>query len=101
MRDFEFNPGYYEWHLTDKATGELLLNIVDPFDDMFNPETGEPLSRTETDDMAYYWLEEAERCYDEGEPFNGVLPDSDPLDEDEKKKAAAMIADTLYNHYIA
>ena len=101
MRTFEFKPSYYEWHLTDKATGKILLNIVDPSDYLYDPLTGEPLSRKEIENMAHYWLKEAELCNAEGEPFNGVLVASEPLDEKEKENAATLIADTLCEYYLS
>jgi hypothetical protein len=96
MRTFEFKPSYYEWHLTDKATGKILLNIVDPSDDLDNGMTYEQVH-----DIANEWLDEAERRYHDNDEYNGVLPDYEPLDEEEKETAATLIAETLYAYYLS
>ena len=101
MRQFEFTPGYYEWHLTDAATDEILLNVCDPSEELYWGDTCEPLTREELFSLVSEWLNEAERCYSDNEEFNGILPECDGLDALEMKAAADLMTETLYNYYLA
>ena len=99
MRQFEFTPGYYEWHLTDKATSEIVLNIPDPVEDLYN-EDGKELGKEEIIDMYENDVEHYNNLYKDGIAVYGVRPEQ-PLTDEELKPAAHLIAETLYNYYIA
>ena len=99
MRQFEFTPGYYEWHLTDKATGEILHNMCDPFESLFR-EDGEPMNQDEIECFCIDDLHCADWHYQDGEEYNGILPE-ETLTEREIIAAGKLIAETLYNYYIA
>ena len=99
MRQFEFTPGYYEWHLTDKATGETLHNMIEPSEDLYN-EDGEPMTLEEMKDFCADDLRCADWHYMDNDEYNGILL-SERLTEQEIITASSLIAETLYNYYIA
>ena len=99
MIQFEFTPGYYEWHLTDKATGEILHYMIDPSEDLYN-EDGEPMTLEEMKDFFADDLHCADWHYMDNDEYNGILP-SERLTEQEIITASSLIAETLYNYYIA
>ena len=101
MRQFEFTPGYYEWHLTDKATGEILHNVDSEDVDYlcFDP-AGLPLMFFEVVELCHEELKTADEQYHQGEEYNGIKPVK-TLTAEEMKVAAHIIGETLYNYYIA
>lgn len=105
MREFTFTPGYYEWHLRDKHTKELLHVMEDPIDSMYfidfdtNEET--PVSPEELMCFCLSELETADVCYEENEEYNGLfLNDLQRLDEQEMSEAAQIMFEVLKEHYI-
>ena len=101
MRQFEFTPGYYEWHLTDKATGETLHNVVDDDVDFlcYDP-AGLPLLFFEVVELCHEELTAADEQYNQGEEYNGIKP-AETLTAEEMKVAAKVMAETLYDYYLA
>jgi hypothetical protein len=102
MRQFSFIPAYYEWHLIDNETHETLHNIIDPADALYHDD-GTPLSLEELTSWAKEDLITADNAYSENREYNGIwLRDEKRLDQVEEIPAAAkVIAETLYNYYIA
>lgn len=102
MRQFSLIPAYYEWHLIDTETHETLHNIVDPADVLYH-EDGTPLT---TEEIRCWFEEElisADIAYSEDDEYNGIwLSEEKRLDQIEEIPAVAkVIAETLYNYYIA
>ena len=102
MRQFSFIPAYYEWHLIDNETHETLHNIIDPADVLYHDD-GTPLSLDELTSLFKEDLITADNAYSENREYNGIwLRDEKRLDQVEEIPAAAkVIAETLYNYYIA
>ena len=75
MRQFNLIPAYYEWHLIDDETHETLHNLIDPADVLYH-EDSTPKSLDECEEKRLDQIEE--------------IP-----------AAAKVIAETLYNYYIA
>jgi len=101
MRTFELIPGYYEWHLNDKATGETLHNVdSDNVDTLCYDPDGQPLTFFEIVGLCHDELQAAEEQYNQGEDYNGTKP-AHTLTAEEMKVAAQVMAETLYNYYIA
>ena len=104
MRQFEFKPGYYEWHLTDKATGEILHNVDDEEIDYLCFEPGGcTLTFSEVLNLCQENLISADILYSENTENNGILLNNDKrLDQiEEIPIAARLMAETLYDYYIA
>ena len=99
MRTFRFEPGYYEWHLIDCATEKTVHNLVEPSEDLYN-EDGTPMTKEELADFFASDIQCANMHYSDNEDYNGILLD-EPLDDAEIAVASKLIADTLYNYYIA
>ena len=101
MRTFELIPGYYEWHLNDKATCETLHNVdSDDVDTLCYDPDGQPLTFFEIVGLCHDELQAAEEQYNQGEDYNGIKP-AHTLTAEEMKVAAQVMAETLYNYYIA
>lgn len=101
MRTFELTPGYYEWHLNDKATGETLHNVdSEDVDFLCYDPAGLPLMFFEVVGLCHEELQAANEQYKQGEDYNGIKP-SHTLTAEEMKVAAQVMAETLYNYYIA
>ena len=99
-RQFYFKPGYYEWHLTDR-NGNILHNMVDPAEDLFN-EDGEELTIEEVHSLCYQDLQCADNHYECDEDYNGILlNDLERLDEQEIAEAADVMCDALVDYYFA
>ena len=98
QRNFQFVPAYYEWHLIDN-NGNTLHNMVDPLDELFH-EDGLPMNLEEVTDMCAEELHAAENAYAEGNDYNGIML-SEGLSAIEEKKAAQVMAQALYNYYLA
>lgn len=99
MREFIFEPAYYEWHLKDRVTGEILHNMCDPSECFFDENTGEPITLEELKQLCADDLHAAEWRYMNGEDYNGIYI-SESLTEPEIMAAADIMSETLYNYYI-
>jgi hypothetical protein len=102
MRQFSLIPAYYEWHLIDNDTHETLHNLVDPADELYH-EDGTPRSLEELTNWLNEELISADIAYSENNEYNGIwLRNEKRLDQIEEIPAAAKVmAETLYNYYIA
>lgn len=104
MRQFKFLPGYYEWHLYDKETNQLLHVMADPVEELvYEDENGDERDITpeELHWLCYNDLECADSQYQEGEEYNGLtLSDIDRLDEQEMAEAADVMFNALTDYYI-
>lgn len=102
MRKFSLIPSYYEWHLIDDDTHETLHNLIDPSEDLYH-EDGNPKSLDEIKNWCIEELVSADIMYSENDEYNGIwLRDEKRLDQIEEIPAAAeVMAETLYNYYIA
>lgn len=102
MRQFSLIPAYYEWHLIDTETHETLHNLIDPADELYH-EDGTPKSLEELTNWLNEELISADIAYSEDDEYNGIwLNEEKRLDQIEEIPAAAkVIAETLYNYYIA
>ena len=102
MRQFCLIPTYYEWHLIDKDTHETLHNLVDPADELYH-EDGTPRSLEEIISFCQEELISADIAYSEDDEYNGIwLSEKKRLDQiEEIPVAAKVMAETLYNYYIA
>jgi hypothetical protein len=102
MRQFSLIPAYYEWHLIDNDTHETLHNLVDPADELYH-EDGTPKTLEELTNWLNEELISADIAYSENNEYNGIwLRNEKRLDQIEEIPAAAKVmAETLYNYYIA
>lgn len=102
MRQFSLIPAYYEWHLIDNDTRETLHNLVDPADELYH-EDGTPKTLEELTNWFNEELISADIAYSEDDEYNGIwLNEEKRLDPIEEIPAAAKVmAETLYNYYIA
>ena len=102
MRQFSLIPAYYEWHLIDNDTHETLHNLVDPADELYH-EDDTPMSLEELTNWLNEELIAADIAYSEDDEYNGIwLSEEKRLDQIEEIPAAAKVmAETLYNYYIA
>lgn len=102
MRQFCLIPTYWEWHLIDEDTHETLHNLVDPADELYH-EDGAPMSLEEIIGFCQEELISADIAYSENDEYNGIwLCNDKRLDQTEEIPAAAKVmAETLYNYYIA
>lgn len=101
MREFEFKPIYYEWHLTDKATGKLLHVMADPAEYTVHEDDGTDMTLEELVDFCYSDLDTADYCYSDNTPYNGlILYGLDCLTDDELKAASELMGKALYDYYI-
>lgn len=102
MRQFCLIPTYYEWHLIDKDTHETLHNLVDPADEIYH-EDGTPRSLEELTNWLNEELISADIAYSEDDEYNGIwLRNEKRLDQiEEIPIAAKVMAETLYNYYVA
>ena len=85
-KDLSFDPGYYEWLLTDKTNGEVVLAVDDSNIDGLWDEDENQKTMEEVDDICYQWLESDERM-------------SEMLTEEEMQETAEMMSETLRNYY--
>lgn len=97
MRKFKFEPAYYEWHLINHDTEEVLHNMVEPSDILVGYKTEE-----EIETLCREELISADISYSKKLDYNGVLLDNkNRLDQIEEIPIAAKImAEALYNYYI-
>lgn len=102
MRQFSLIPAYYEWHLIDDETHETLHNLIDSADVLYH-EDDTPKSLEELTSWVEEELITADIAYSENDTYNGIwLCNEKRLDQIEEIPAAAkVIAETLYNYYIA
>lgn len=102
MRQFSLIPAYYEWHLIDDKTHETLHNLIDPADELYH-EDGTPKTLEELTNWFNEELISADIAYSEDDEYNGIwLSEEKRLDQIEEIPAAAKVmAETLYNYYIA
>lgn len=103
MRQFIFKPGYYEWHLTDKATGKTLHVMSDPADFTVNDD-GTPLTLEELEVVCMDDLENADFAYTVADiEYNGIKLHGDDLlskNKEEMAEASKTMAKALYDYYI-
>ena len=96
MRTFRFEPAFYEWHLVDVDTEEVLHCTDDPAEEMCEYNTIEELESASMDALF-----EADSFYENGLDYDGVfLEDDKRLSVDEIYAAAKVMAEALYNYYI-
>ena len=96
MRDFRFEPAYYEWHLVDVDTEEVLHRTDDPAEGMCEYNTIEQL-----EDASRNALLDTDAFYENGLDYEGVFLESDKrLTIEEIDAAAKVMAEALYNYYI-
>lgn len=96
MRQFKFEPAFYEWHLVDAETGDVLHVFEDPAESI-----GDCNTEKELEDASVEILFEADECYARCIDYGGLLLDNDKrLSEDEIYAAAKVMAEALYNYYI-
>lgn len=102
MRQFNLIPAYCEWHLIDNETHETLHNLVDPADELYH-EDGTPQTLEELTNWLNKELISADIAYSKNDEYNGIwLRNEKRLDQFEEIPAAAKVmAETLYNYYIA
>lgn len=102
MRNFDLVAGYYEWHLIDTETHETLHNLIDPSEYLYH-EDGTPKSLEELTNWLNEELISADIAYSENDEYNGIwLRNEKRLNQIEEIPAAAKVmAETLYNYYIA
>ena len=102
MRQFNLIPAHYEWHLIDNETHETLHNLVDPADEFYH-EDGTPQTLEELTNWLNKELISADIAYSKNDEYNGIwLRNEKRLDQIEEIPAAAKVmAETLYNYYIA
>lgn len=102
MRQFSLIPSYWEWHLIDDDTHETLHNLIDPSEDLYH-EDGSPKSLEEIKIWCMDELISADIIYSENDEYNGIwLRNEKRLDQIEEIPAAAeVMAQTLYDYYIA
>lgn len=106
--NYQFIPAYYEWHFTD-GNGKVLANWNDPVESLykeFDNETGEPYDdpqlMTDKDEIELEcesFIDTGTMLFDEGETeYNGIArADFERLPQN----AAAIMAEALYNYYVA
>lgn len=92
---YYFVPGYYEWHLIDE-NGKILLNVVDPLDDLCECDSYEDVLN---------WCEslylEAYKHYEQNEDFNGIQidPADIPCAYYPKTSPVQEMANALFEYY--
>lgn len=92
MEKFIAVPAYYEWHLVNTDTNEVVYNIVDPSDALEGMTTEQEVIDWVFEDMCEWATSESD------EPLNGIS----------RHKAAKLPCDAhiilgkaLYEYYIA
>ena len=85
MRQFKFEPAFYEWHLLDADTGDVLHVVDDPAESM-----GDYTTEKEIEDASVAALNAADEFLDVDKQ----------LSNDEINAAAKIMAKALYNYYI-
>lgn len=102
MREFTFEPGYYEWHLKD-ADGNTVHVMEDPTDYLYDYLYDEEDERIPYEDIYLLCkesLDNADYHYNEGKDYNGIfLEEDDRLTSEEIEEAAEIMAETLDNYY--
>ena len=99
MRQFNFTPSYYEWHLTDIKTGTLLHVMDDPTDWIYTDD-GDSINYDEIKEECLNQLNLADDTYAMNEEFNGLLlKENQTLSKEEMEVASILMADTLYHTY--
>lgn len=96
MRTFKFIPAYYEWHLIDTETDEVVYVLDDPTEDLYY-EDGTPLPE---DAIADFLVSDLKNSNDPAnDECNHILVDT-PLTPEEIHEAAKLMANTLFSHYL-
>lgn len=96
--NYQFIPAYYEWHLIDEQ-GEVLHNMADPVEGLFD-ENGEALTLESIKEFCEGDLLCAENAYRNDYDYNGIrLKES--LTDEQIKAAVEVMAEALYNYYVA
>lgn len=90
-----FEPCGNEWLLKDKRNGKILHRMGNP-----SEEIGEDPTIAELYGMCMEELETADRCYSEGNPYNGVfLKTGERLTDFEMEDGAYVMAEALCARY--
>lgn len=105
--NYQFVPAYYEWHFINKD-GKVLLNWVEPAENLYfeydeeGEELDEPRLMTDIDEVLMEcesYINFGNMAFNEGEThYNGVCKDDFA---ELPKNAADIMAQALYNYYIA
>lgn len=104
--EYQFVGAYYEWHFIDTTTGEVLLVMNDPSDDLYISEDQDGNTLDEPEPMDYDQvlalceghIETAEANYNGGEDeFEGI---SEALFRKLPDNAAEIMAKALYEYYL-
>ena len=96
--NFALVPAYYEWHLIDtNKPQEVLFNIVDPLEDLYDYPDGTPSTYEEVVSWMESSIDLALQRAEDGEDWNGVIVNKNSLPDN----AAEIMAAALYNYYIA
>lgn len=91
MNKFIAVPAYYEWHLVNTDTNEVVYNIVDPSDALEDMTTEQEVIDWVNEGI-YQWATSKDN-----EPLNGINPDEVELPDD----AHIILGKALYEYYIA
>ena len=98
MRNFTFEPGYYEWDLKD-TYGNTVHVMEDPTDYLYDEEN----KRIPYEDIYLLCKEDLDNAdyeYGEGEEYNGIFLEEDyRLTSEEIEEAAEIMAETLDSYY--
>ena len=84
-------PAYYEWHLVNTDTNEIVYNIVDPSDSLEGMTTEQEVIDWVFEDI-YQWATSKDN-----EPLNGINPNEVELPDN----AYIILGKALYEYYIA
>lgn len=91
MGKFIAVPAYYEWHLVNTETNEVVYNINDPSDALEDMTTEQEVIDWVNENI-YQWA-----TSEDNEPLNGINPDEVELPDD----AHIILGKALYKYYIA
>lgn len=104
MKSYQFIPAYYEWHFVDAADPDnVLLNMQDPIDSLYKGGDSDELMddidevRSMCEDYINTTRENLELEHEECDVNGNTLDGLDEL----PANAADIMAQALYNHYIA
>ena len=89
MSKFIAVPAYYEWHLVNTDTNEVVYNIVDPSDSLEGMTTEQEVIDWVFEDMCEWATSD--------EPLNGISHKAAKLPCD----AHIILGKALYEYYIA
>lgn len=108
MENYQFVPAYYEWHLVNKD-GDILLSMEDPEESLcYETDTNgqlldepEPFTTLEeVHDFCKDFIETEKMCV-ESEPQKETVHGNDEHIFDLPDNAADIMAQALYDYYVA